>query len=113
MTLVVYLASALLCADGQCYPALVGADTPLGHFDVHRRYVEAEGYGGDVLQFKETASTVYAIHRVWLGRPQEHRLERLASPDAAVRRAITGGCINVAPDVYERISQADAVEIRP
>ena len=113
MTIVVFLASALICAGGQCYPALVGADTPIGRFDLHRRYVDAGGYGGDVLQFKETASTVYAIHRVWLGRPGEHRLERLASPDASVRRTVTGGCINVAPEVYDRLAQAELVEIRP
>ena len=30
MTLIVFLASALLCVGDRCYPALVGQDTPVG-----------------------------------------------------------------------------------
>ena len=113
MIVTVFLASALLCVADDCYPALVGKDTPIGHFALHRRYVEAKGYGGDVLQFKETERDIFAIHRVWLGRPKERRQQRLASGDKEQRRFVTNGCINVMPDVYERIAAADRVEIKP
>ena len=113
MTLVVFLASALMCTSDRCYPALVGQDTPIGRFALHRRLVQTDGYGGEVLQFAETAKEVYAVHRVWLGRPKERRAERLAQGDASQRRFVTNGCINVAPDVYERVAAADSIEIRP
>jgi hypothetical protein len=113
MTLTVFLASALLCMGDRCWPALVGPDTPTGRFEIHRRYVQARGYGGDVLQFAEDDKYIFAIHRVWLGNPKERRLERLTSGDASQRRTITHGCINVLPEVYDQIVGADAVEIRP
>lgn len=113
MTLTLYLAAALLCTPTECYPALVGRDTPLGRFPVVQRFVNAKGFGGDVLQFHETETHIYAIHRVWLGKPSERRLERLASADPADRRDVTNGCVNVLPDVYERLLGAEVVEIRP
>jgi hypothetical protein len=113
MNLVVLLSSAQLCFAGQCYPALVGADTPTGTFALHRRYVQATGYGGDVLQFAETRTDIMAIHRVWLGRPAERRAERLARGDASQRRFVTRGCINIEPAVYERIVDADTLTIEP
>lgn len=113
MTLTLYLAAALLCTPDQCYPALVGRDTPLGHFQIIRRYVQARGYGGDVLQFAETDKAIMAIHRVWLGRPAERRAQRLASDDAAQRRDITNGCVNVTPAVYESITEARTLDVVP
>lgn len=113
MSLVVFLGSALLCLDTQCFPALVGKDTPTGVYALHRRYVQSEGYGGDVLQFMETADEVFAIHRVWLGRPEQRRGQRLAHSQAWQRRQITGGCINVTPEVYERLLGQKSLEIRP
>lgn len=102
-----------MCTSDRCYPVLVGKDTPTGQFALHRRVVQTDGYGGDVLQFAETDQDVYAIHRVWLGRPAERRAERLAQGDASQRRFVTKGCINVSPEVYARIAAADTVEIRP
>ncbi|MEY2883077.1 MAG: Stenotrophomonas phage vB SmaS 5 [Pseudomonadota bacterium] len=112
MTIVVFLASAMLCIGNQCYPALVGKDTPIGQYPLIRRYVQAKGYGGDVMQFAETPEGIMAIHRVWLGRPKERRLQRLASNDPSQRRAVTNGCINVMPEVYEALVTADRVEVR-
>jgi len=113
MMLTLYLAAALLCTPDQCFPALVGRDTPVGHFSVIRRYVAAKGYGGDVLQFAETDREIMAIHRVWLGRPSERRAERLASNDERQRRDVTNGCVNVMPDVYERIVAARSITVVP
>ena len=86
----------------ECHPVLIGADTPRGEFVINQRLTQTAGYGGDVLQFKEDASGVYAIHRVYLLNPKERRAERLRAADPAQRR-ITRGCINVDPAVYSRL----------
>lgn len=113
MTAIVLLSAAVVCLQGRCYPVLVGRDTPTGEFAVQHRMVLSPGYGGDVLQYKETAEAIYAIHRVWLGHPQEHRVKRLASRNPAKRRGVTGGCINVMPDVYDLLQSVDKVVIEP
>lgn len=65
--------------------------------------VSTQGYGGDVLMFSEDSRSVLAIHRVWNGRPYERRERRIASGTAAERRGITGGCVNVTPEVYSAL----------
>ncbi|HLY05097.1 MAG TPA: hypothetical protein VKR31_05065 [Rhizomicrobium sp.] len=42
-----------------------------------------------------------SLHRVVKGRPQDHRLQRLATPTPLDNR-ITFGCINVPADFFER-----------
>lgn len=69
---------------------------------LQQRLVDDPLYGGDILQFDEKPTEVTAIHRVWLGRPWEKRLERLRSPDARQRK-ITKGCVNVTPEVYNAL----------
>jgi len=86
----------------RCYPVLVGNDTPKGDYRLQRRLVSANGYGGDILQFKEDDLELFAIHRVWLGRPAEQRDKRLKSFNPKDRN-ITMGCINVDPLVYEKL----------
>jgi hypothetical protein len=81
---------------------LVGKDTPVGEYQLQHRLVDSPGYGGDVLQFKEEELDIFAIHRVWLLRPQEKREERLKNNDPK-KRHITKGCINVDPVVYEQL----------
>ena len=113
MTVTIFLASALICIADQCHPALVGRATPVGSFPLVQRFVQARGYGGDVLQFADTPTGLLAIHRVWLGRPAQRRAQRLASGDAGQRRDVTDGCVNVMPAVYEAILGASEIEIRP
>ena len=86
----------------ECHPILVGQNTPKGEFILNKRITESIGYGGDVLQFKETSDGVFAIHRVYLLNPKEHRAERLRSNDPANRK-ITFGCINVDSAVYNQL----------
>ena len=102
---------AELCLEERCYPVLVGKDTPKGTFDLNIVKTDRRGYGGDVMSFKEDAKYLYAIHRVWTPKPEERRLERIASPNAA-DRYITHGCINVTDDVYEKLKSYFVVEIR-
>ena len=102
MTVIVDITLATICFANACYPALIGKATPVGEYQLALRITQSPGYGGDVIQFKETTDDVFAIHRVWLGKPKERRLQRLASPDPA-QRQITNGCINVMPDVYEKL----------
>ena len=98
--IVISLATATICFLGNCYPALIGDDTPTGEYQLTQRITMHPGYGGDVLQFKETPKSWYAIHRVWLLNPKQKRVERLKSGNAADRN-ITNGCVNVDPAVYE------------
>lgn len=107
---IVSLTAATICFAGQCHHALVGKDTPTGHFPLVKRAVQAQGYGGDVMQFKETDKYIYAVHRVWLGNPAQRRLERLRGPVAG-RRNVTGGCINVAPEVYDALGAVSRIHI--
>ena len=98
-----FLAKALICFSGTCYPALVGSNTLPGEYPINKRYVLSEGYGGDVLQYRETDDMVYAIHRVWTLKPEQRRRERLQSDSPAMRRNVTNGCINVTEEVYEKL----------
>lgn len=106
MDIIVSLTAATLCWAHQCYPALVGVHTLPGTYPVIQRYTDDPGYGGDVLKYDETPSTVYAIHRVWTLKPQEHRRERLASPNPKDRQNVTNGCINVDEVVYNALVQS-------
>jgi hypothetical protein len=112
---IVDLALATICFAGQCHPVLVGADTPKGTFQLEHVLTRAQGYGGDVLVYKETPRWIYAVHRVYTLIPAQHRIERLQSADPRQRETITMGCINVMPDVYERLVDCcanDALTIR-
>ncbi|KLT73046.1 hypothetical protein PL75_05065 [Neisseria arctica] len=102
---------AELCMKGQCYPVLVGAATPKGDFPLQLIRTTRKGYGGDVLKFKETEKFIFAIHRVWTGKPSERRMERIVSPNAEDRK-MTNGCINVTSDVYELLKAYKKVTIR-
>ncbi len=97
--------SAVICfvhaAIPQCHPVLFGDTTPTGVFPIILREVVSPGYSGDVLQFHEEGEYVFSIHRTWNGRPSERRGERLRG--AVEKRKITKGCINVAPEVYEKL----------
>ena len=86
----------------ECHNVLIGGDTPKGRFVLQQRLTDDAFYGGDVLQFHEDTTDVYAIHRVWLGRPAERREKRIKSSDPRQRR-ITNGCINVEPEIYKRL----------
>jgi hypothetical protein len=105
---VVDILAAIICFTSQpggaeeCHPVLVGQDTPRGTFTLNQRLTDSPGYGGDVLQFKDDPTEVFAIHRVWLLKPSEKRAERLRSSDPKVRK-VTKGCINVEPVIYERL----------
>lgn len=100
--IVVNLALATICFLGQCHHALVGADTPTGTFQLRHYATNQPGYDGDVLVFKQTKNYAWAIHRVWLLDPAQHRNQRIKS-DNPVFRHITFGCINVEPQVYEKL----------
>jgi hypothetical protein len=100
---IVHLATATICFVGHCYPALVGHATPFGNYQIVWRKVVSPGYGGDILAFAEDSGGIYAIHRVWTSSPRQHRVERLTHGSPAERRWITEGCINVMPEVYDKL----------
>lgn len=106
MTAIVMLYSALICFQGHCYHALVGRSTPIGTFSVVHKLTRSPGYGGDILVFDELPDKVYAVHRVWLLQPEQHRAERLDSDNPAMRRNVTMGCVNVSPNVYEQLENS-------
>lgn len=107
----VSLAAATICFAGACYPALVGSDTPTGTFDLSRQLINAPGYGGDVLVFKENDRYIWAVHRVYTLNPKEDRLARLRSDQPLLRRAITKGCVNVMPEVYQHLATCCSKDI--
>jgi hypothetical protein len=108
MSILISIALATICftynGTEECHPVLLGKNmnTPRGDFVLQQRLTDSVGYGGDVLQFYETEKEVYAIHRVWLLSPNQKRLERLKSKNIS-DRYISGGCINVEPEVYEKL----------
>jgi hypothetical protein len=100
--IIVDIALALICFSGECHNALIGRNTPKGEYQLVHKITDDPGYGGDVLVFHETEKTEYAIHRVWLLKPEQNRMKRLAS-DNPKNRVITSGCINVDNEVYEAL----------
>lgn len=100
---IVDLTLATICFLGQCYPALVGPTTPKGEFTLIHRTVVSPGYGGDVLKFAEDEKSITSIHRVWVLRPEQRRVERLQGASIPRRQEITNGCVNVMPDVYDKL----------
>jgi len=97
---IVDLALAIVCASDWCAPILAGDRTPVGAYTLQHYATDTAGYGGDVLAFSFNGNEVFAIHRV-LPSAQGHRAARLQVTRTTMRSAVTGGCINVAPDVYE------------
>lgn len=109
----VKLAAALICFAGHCYPALVGVKTPVGIFPIVPMHTNLRGYGGDVLVFARDKAGYYAIHRVWLLNPNQHREDRLESGNPK-DRLITNGCVNISPIVYVKLKDCcstDKLEI--
>lgn len=100
---IVSLATASICFMGSCYPALVGNNTPVGTFPLSRQETLEPGYGGDLLVYQENYKYLWAVHRVYTLNPKEYRMERLSSGRAEQRRSITNGCINVMPEVYDKL----------
>jgi hypothetical protein len=100
---IVDLALATICFMGSCHPALVGPETPRGTFALDYQATVVPGYGGDLLVFKEDEARLWAIHRVYTAKAEEKRVKRLQAGAPADRKGITHGCVNVMPDVYERL----------
>jgi hypothetical protein len=98
----VSIISALICFSGSCWPALIGNDTPRGEFVLEQFSVQDKRYGGDLLAFKFTKTKIYAIHRV-LDIPNQQRLSRIRSPHSEHRIGVTSGCVNIEPNVYEKL----------
>jgi hypothetical protein len=95
---VVHLAAATICFSGSCHPVLLGDATPKGVFKL--THYATDGYGGDVLVYKEDDKIALAIHRV-INVPGQQRKERLKSGTPVRRIHVTAGCINIDPTVYE------------
>lgn len=100
---VVHLATAVICYLGKCEPALIGKNTPVGEFPIVHMRTPDPGYGGDVLAFAQNKDTIFAIHRIWLLSPRQHRMERIGNGVVEDRQDVTGGCVNVLPKVYEEL----------
>ena len=97
--IVVDVQSATACIQDECYPVLIGKNTPKGTYGLKLATTTEPHYKGSVLVFKEDTKGTYAIHRVWNGKPSERRNERLKG--TVSDRLITNGCINVSDDTYE------------
>ena len=91
--------TATACIQDDCFPVLVGKNTPKGTYGLNLSTTSDPLYKGSVLAFKSDSTGTYAIHRVWNGKPSERRNERLKG--TVSDRLITNGCINVSDDTYE------------
>ena len=103
---------AELCfADTQdCHKVLIGKATPKGVFPLTLHTTTKKGYGGEIIGFKEEKDFLFALHRVWLGKPSERRQERILSNNIS-DRIMTNGCINVSDSVYEKLRQYFVLEV--
>ena len=109
-TPVVSKSDATLCFDKECYPVLVGKETPSGDYGLTLTSVSDTSYGGDVLVFKSTDKAIYAVHRIGRGKPEEKRYIRIKS-DNPEDRVITSGCINVDDVLYTRLKSFSKLKI--
>ena len=99
-TATVNLDKAELCLPSkECFPVLIGKDTPKGVFNLNIYKTNKKGYGGEILGFHKEGNSIYAIHKVWLGNPKEQRDKRINS-DNVSDRLITNGCINIGEEGY-------------
>mgnify|MGYP007002701573 CR=1 FL=1 len=85
-----------------CFPVLIGGDTPKGTFKLDIYKTSKKGYGGEILGFHKDGKDIYAVHRVWNGNPTEKRERRIKSNNIA-DRLITNGCINIGEDGYNAV----------
>lgn len=103
-TAVVDIGKSELCVPTsyrwECYPVLIGKDTPKGTFNLNIYKTSLKGYGGEVLGFHQEGRSLFAVHRVWLGNPSEKRDSRIKSDNVA-DRLITNGCININEKGYQ------------
>lgn len=102
MSVVIELGAALICFMGQCYPALVGDNTPTGEFRFTYYSTETPGFGGTILVFKEGEHEVWGVHKV-INVPGQNRKQRLLTGISDERKSITAGCVNVMPEVYYKL----------
>jgi hypothetical protein len=102
MQVIVDLSAAVICFLSACYPTLVGKNTPVGEFSLVEYSTTENGYGGNLLVFKEVGGEFYAVHRV-LDIPGQQRLARIKSPKSDHRINVTDGCINVENDVFDKL----------
>lgn len=101
MPVVLTKAAALICIAGSlCQPVLYGESTPSGAFTLTHYY--STRLHDDVLMFTHQDKTMMSIHRVWRGSPQQHRDQRLESPNPS-DNMITNGCVNVNDAMFQRL----------
>jgi hypothetical protein len=103
MTVHAFIGGAALCFDGQCYPALMGAATPVGQFTMHQEY-DAPDFV-TVLSFHAPAGGVPLVIR-----PTEIGRDHLYAAAPDVRRTATAGCITVPPHVFDALLLTHAVK---
>ncbi len=95
-SVIVDLSLAVICFAGSCHNAVLGKTTEPGMYPLNQRIVVDPIYKGDVLQFAETDTHWFGIHRVVNGRD-------VNGWSAKQRRFVSAGCINVSDEVYDEL----------
>lgn len=93
----VILTAASICFGGECYPALIGQSTPKGEYTLNLYRIRDPRFGGTVLEFLRVGDEAFSVHRTWPGR------EKMYSLPEEKRRNISQGCVNVDPQVYQKL----------
>lgn len=89
--------SNLLDMNVYDYPNKTNYVTPSGSFPLKKTY--SWRLNDDMMIYINGKNAVGAIHPLWMGNPDQKRIERLRSPTPDDNR-ITGGCINVDADFF-------------
>jgi hypothetical protein len=102
--LVIILSTAIACVDLDCTQAIVGKDnkTPTGEYNSYYAKTNQYGYGGDVVVFKETTTSILAIHRPYPAITETNYRNRLLQNSDANKRKISNGCINVPSKFFDK-----------
>ena len=72
--------------------------TPAGEYVLEKAY--SVKMKSNILIFKKSNKNILAIHPVFVGKPEQKRIERLTNGYGGDNR-ITSGCINVMPEFFE------------
>lgn len=102
----IFLAKALICFQGACYPTILGQDTRPGQYQLAPMKTQQKGYRGEVLVYHREPGSWWAVHKTYV--PLLDKRDPLYRGSARARRYVTAGCPNVQPEIYDALRECCA-----